>query len=346
MRKVLLLPVLILLLILPVSAAEYEAPLPPEDVQQLLPKEEVSFGSDLWKIVTSAMDAVAPSLAQGGRICLALVASAILISLLGTLPGNGAKISQIAGVLVGAVLLLGQTNSMVHLAAETVRKLSDYGKLLLPVMTAALASQGGITASAALYTGTAAFDALLSHVIAKALVPVVYGFLILSLGAAATNDALLGKIRDLLKWLATWCLKTVLYIFTGYMGITGVVSGTADVATMKATKLTLSGMIPVVGGILSDASEAVIVGAGVMKSAVGVYGLLAIIAIWITPFLQIGVQYWLLKLTVAVCTGFEAKGIGNLLQSFTTALGLLLAMTGAVCIMLLVSIVCFMKGVS
>ena len=142
----------------------------------------------------------------------------------------------------------------------------------------------------------------------------------------------------------TWFLKIILYIFTGYMGITGVVSGTVDAAAVKATKLTISGMVPVVGGILSDASEAVIVGAGVMKSAAGVYGLLAMIAIWISPFLQIGLQYLLLKATAAVCAAFGEKRVTELVQCFSSAMGLLLAMTAVVCVLLMISTVCFMKG--
>jgi stage III sporulation protein AE len=173
----------------------------------------------------------------------------------------------------------------------------------------------------------------------------IYMFLALSVAGSATGEEILKNFQNFFKWLITWCLKTILYIFTGYMGITGVVSGTTDAATLKATKLTMSGMIPVVGGILADASESVIVGAGVMKNAVGVYGLLAFVAIFISPFLKIGVQYLLLKLTASVCDMFGVKRVSSLIHQFSVAMGLLLGMTGAVCILMLISTVCFMKGV-
>jgi stage III sporulation protein AE len=155
----------------------------------------------------------------------------------------------------------------------------------------------------------------------------------------------LGKIRDFIKWIMTWGLKIILYFFTGYIGITGVVSGSADAAAIKAAKLTISGMVPVVGGILSDASEAVLVGAGVVKNGAGIYGMMAVLAIVIGPFLRIGIQYLLLKATAAVCGLFGTKSITALVQDFTTAMGLLLAMTGSSCLLLLISAVCFMKGV-
>ena len=129
------------------------------------------------------------------------------------------------------------------------------------------------------------------------------------------------------------------------MGITGVASGATDAAKLKAAKLTISSVVPVVGGILSDASEAVLVGAGMMKSAAGIYGLVAVSAIWISPFLQLGIQYLMLKIAGALCAMLDAKQVSTLVDSFSTAMGLLLGMTGVMCILLLVSTVCFMKEV-
>jgi stage III sporulation protein AE len=212
-------------------------------------------------------------------------------------------------------------------------------------MAAATAAQGGIRTSTAVYAGTAIFNTLLCSAIKLLLIPMIYIFLVLSIVSSAIGENTLDKLRDFVKWLSTWLLKIVLYIFTGYITITGVVSGTADAASLKAAKLTMSGMIPVVGGILSDASEAVLVGAGVMKSSVGIYGVLTLIALWIAPFLKIGVRYVLLKMTAAFSQLFCSKEISELIASFSDAMALLLGMTGSVSVMLLISTVCFMKRV-
>ena len=98
--------------------------------------------------------------------------------------------------------------------------------------------------------------------------------------------------------------------------------------------------------MLSSASETVLVGAGVIKNSVGVYGLLAILSVWIGPFIKIGVQYILLALTNAVCDVFSNDRSSKLIEDFTSAMGMLLGMTGTVCVFLLVSIVCFLKGVA
>lgn len=335
---------LILILTIPVAATDYTAPTVPGNVDGLMPAETETFGEGLWTVVKSAISLLRPDITAAAGTCLALSAIVILTSALNSFPGSSKKVVGLACVLALSTVLMGQTNSLIGLGRETVWELIEYGKLLLPVMTGALAAQGGVSGATALYAGTMVFNTLLTTLIGKLLIPMIYMSLVLSIAHRATGEDILKKIRDLMNWLMTWGLKIVLYVFTGYMSITGVISGTADATALKATKLTISGMVPVVGGILSDASEAVVLGAGVMKNAAGVYGLTAIIAIGISPFLKIGIQYLILKLTAALCGAFGIKQASDLIGDFSGAMGLLLGMTGTVCVMLMVSLVCFMRG--
>ncbi|MBQ9761653.1 MAG: stage III sporulation protein AE [Oscillospiraceae bacterium] len=346
MKKFIISLLLLYAVAMPAKAVEITAPAAPEEAQDLMPVEQSSFGEDLWYVVKSAVQRLQPELVAGCGVCLAVTASVLLTSMLGSFPGSSKSTTELVGCVAIACLVLGTTNSLIGSAADTVRQLSDYGKLLLPVMTTATAAQGAVTTSTAIYVGTALFDALLGSLIASVLTPLIYMFIALSIAKSALNEPLLKKLQSLVKWVTTWSLKIILYIFTGYITITGVVSGTADQSALKATKLTISGMVPVVGGILSDASEAILVGASAVKNTIGVYGLVAVLAIAIGPFLKIGLQYLLLKLIGAVCGIFGGKQTTGLIDDMAAAMGLLLAMTGAVCLLLLISIVCFMKGVS
>jgi stage III sporulation protein AE len=307
--------------------------------------EAESFGEGLIQIIQNIIPLIRPDLHEASKVCIGLVGAVLLTSLIqGT--SNQFKITTdiVAAAGISSAMLLN-VKSLIHLAGSTITDMTEYGKLLLPVLTTALAAQGGISGSGALYAATAMFDALLCGLISGILVPMIYLHLALCIGYAAIGEDLLKRLRDFFKWLISWSLKTTMYIFTGYITITGVVCGTTDQAALKAAKLTISGAVPVVGGILSDASEAVLVSAGVVKNAVGVYGLIAVTAIAAGPFLRIGIQYLLLKLTAAVCAVFGSKNSSELVNDFSTAMGFGLAMTGAVCLILLISVVCFMKGV-
>lgn len=345
MRKVLFLLLLCAMLI-PVRAAEFTAPTVPSQNQALMPQGNPSFGEGLLYIAKTAFKELQPELTESCRACISIIGIAMLVSVLKGISGKAEALVEMAGVLSVATVLLGNANTLIHLASQTVQEVSNYGKLLLPVMTASVAAQGGTASSAALYTGTAFFDTLLSTVISSFLIPMVYMFLALTVGAGLIGEDLLKRIRELLKWSVGWCLKTILYVFTGYLSISGVIAGGTDKTALKAAKLTISGMVPVVGGIMSDASETILVGAGVVKGAVGLYGMLAVIAIVIVPFLRIGAMYLMLKLTIGICGVFSSTKIIDVLQGFTDAMGFLLGMAGTVSMLFMISIVCFLKGVS
>lgn len=345
MKKGIIVIFLLCSIILPVNAAEFTAPVAPESAQPYMPGSQETFAQGLWHIVKSAISAIEPALAEAAGSCLSIIVIVVLLSIMKSLNKTSSLTMRLTAAVVVGVLLLEPVSSMISLGADTVRQLSDYSKLLLPVMTAALAAQGGTTTSAALYTGTAFFDALLTTVISRIVVPALYIYLSLCVANSALDQELLKKVQGNVKWAMTWLMKWTLYIFTGYLSITGVVSGAVDSSVLKAAKIGISGAVPVVGGILSDATETILVSAGLMKNAAGVYGIFAVLSVCIGPFIRIGVQYLLLKLTAAITDTLDYKPVASLVQDFSTGMGFVLAMTGTVCVLLLVSLVCFMKGI-
>lgn len=346
MRKFLILLVLISVITVPVRAMEFTAPSAPEAAEQYLPPETKSFGKDLWSIIKSAVYSLQPSLAEAIGICVTMIALMLLVSMVQTFTGPSKQVIELAGAVAAGIILFSPSNSLVKLGVNTVNELNAYNKLFLPVLTAAMAAEGGVNGSVALYTGTVIFNTVMSLCVSKVIVPMIYIYIVLSVTGAAVGNDLLKNLKAFVKWLMTWSLKIILYVFTGYMSVTGVVSGTMDASAIKATKLAINGMVPVVGSIVSDASESILLSAGMMKSSVGIYGFLVFFALWIAPFMKIGIQYVLLKATAGICSVFGQKQTVNLIKDYSGAMGLLLAMTGAVCLMMLISTFCFMKGVS
>lgn len=346
MRRFLFLIGILIMLGTPVQAIDLSAPAPPDFAGDFMPSQPQNLPEGIREVLKMAVYRIRPDLKEASRVCLGIAAILMIVSVVRSMPGGVEKTADLVGSIVVSVLLLSSTGALINLGAETVTQVSEYGKLLLPVLAAALGAQGAISTASALYAGTAFFDAILSQIIASILLPMIYVFLMLAIVNSAIGDDLMKKLKEAAKWLMTWSLKTLLYVFTGYIGITGVVSGPTDAAALKAAKLTISGFVPVVGGILSDASEAVLVSAGTVKNSIGLYGLFAVLAIWIGPFLKIGAHYLLLRLTGVICSIFGSKGTSDLISDFATAMGYLLGMTGAVCLMLLISTVCFMRGVN
>jgi stage III sporulation protein AE len=103
--------------------------------------------------------------------------------------------------------------------------------------------------------------------------------------------------------------------------------------------------VPVVGGILSDATEAILAGAGILKNAVGIFGLLTVLSICAVPFLELGIHYLLYKLSAALASTVADGPTADLIGGIGDAFGLILGMTGACALLLLVSIVSAVSAV-
>lgn len=322
---------------------EISAPAPPPAAQEYLPKEADSFAEGLWNVLSAALDTLAPSLTGAAGSCVRIFAVLLLGGLVSRFSASSA--TELAAVAAVGTLLMEPSRSLIELGIETVMELQEYGRLLLPVMASGLAARGGVTASTALYAGTAILDAVLSAAVTAAMVPLLWAFLALSAAHGAVGEPLLAKLRDLIRWAMEWCLKLTLYLFTGYMTVTGVVSGAADAAAGKAARIAISGAVPVVGGILSDAADAVLLSASALGSSAGIWGILTVLALFCAPALRIGVQYLLLKATAALGEALGPPRCAALVGDFASAMGLLMALVSTQMTLLLISTVCFLKGV-
>lgn len=348
-KRLAILLLIILSLSVPVSARQAKNPLDDSGVYDripdsaILPSQDMDFGEGLQDVLSEAVGQARSSFGRAAAACGAMMAVSLLCGILSGESG-AAPVVHLAGVAGMTALFTGQVNALLSLGTSTIADISEYSKILLPVLASAMTAAGQPSSSAALYLGTAVFDTLLVTLIRKVLVPVVYVFLALAIGNAAVGNDLLKRMKDFAKGAVSWALRIILYTFTGYMTITGVMSGKADASAVKAAKLAISTAVPVVGGLLSDASEAVVLGAEVVRASAGLFGALAVLGICAAPFLRLGMQYLMVKGTAALCAVTGIKSQADLLDDFSQSLGMVLAMTGTCCLMQLISVVCLMKG--
>ena len=147
----------------------------------------------------------------------------------------------------------------------------------------------------------------------------------------------LGTVAKAASRVVTWLLTGSLVLFTGYLTLSGAVSTSADALTVQVTRSAV-GAMPVVGRILSDAAGSVLAGAGVVKNAIGVFGLLGVLAACLGPFVRLGVQYLLYKLTAFLAGMTAAPELAKLIDALGGVFGLMLGMTGSCALLLLISI--------
>lgn len=284
-----------------------------------------------------------------GVIKKAVRSSAMLLAIVlfcslaeGMMEGSGGKelpVVTLVGALAVTAVAVSDIRALIGMGTRAIGQMETLSKILLPAITVTAVASGTPAAAAARQLATMLFSDILLTLINRLLLPLVYAYI-----AACTANAALGskgvkRMAELIRWVITSTLTGLLFIFVGYLTISGAIAGSSDAMAVKAAKLAVSGMVPVVGGILSDAAETVLVGAGILKNSVGVVGMLTVLAICLIPFLQLGLHYLAYKLTAALAVTVSEDQVSELVSLVGGAFGSILGMTGACAILLLISMV-------
>ena len=270
-----------------------------EAVEPQLGEVDITAGIDLeeglstlFERGTEELPGVLRKAARSGVLLLVIV---MLCGLADGMEGIGGKKEFSVVALMGAIAVtavaVADIHSLIGMGREAIGKMETLSKLLVPSLAAVTAAAGAPTRAAAVQMATMLFSDALMTVINRLLLPLVYAYVAASTVNAALGNDGVKRMAELIKWAVTSVLTMLLLVFVGYLSVSGVIAGNTDAMAVKAAKFAVSGMVPVVGGILSDAAETVLAGAGILKGTVGVVGMLAILTICISPFLHLGIHY-------------------------------------------------------
>ena len=309
--------------------------------------ESSSLENGLGKVLDVLARCVPQVVQEGIKSALRILAVVVLCALVQGMQGaqQGMSVVTVAGSLAIAGLAARDMGVMLGLGRSTVENMHSFGQVLLPVMAACTAFSGAPASAAARQVATALCSNLLLGLIDRLLMPMVYAYVAVSTAYAVLGNPGLKRLGELFKGVTTWVLTTVLVVFVGYLSAGGAVAGNTDAAALKATKMTISAVVPVVGRILSDAAQTVLAGAGLLKNTVGIFGMVTVLSLCVVPFVRLGVHYLSYKLSAAVAGTVADSRLAELIGAIGTAFALVLGMTGACALLLLVSVVTGVAGV-
>lgn len=307
------------------------------------PAEGFDLDEGLGKLWDRVVDSLAQVWRSAAASCVKLLAVVLLCSLVqetfGAAGGDSVGISRMAGVLGITAVALLDTGELIGLGRETIGEMEAFSHALLPTVTALCAASGAPAGATAGQLAAMLFSDMLLSLVDSLLLPLIYVYVGVCAAAAATGNEGLNRIGELCKWLVTAILSAILLCYIGYLTISGAIAGSTDALALKTAKMALSGVVPVVGGILSGAAETVLAGASILKGTVGIFGMLVVLGMCVVPFLQLGIHYLAYKLTGALSAAVGDKWVTGLIDQIGAAFGLILGTTGACAFLLLISMV-------
>ena len=351
--KRIIISITLLLLFLPVNSYALPRELVetlPEEVQNLWKNAEVEEGRNLQETLRSGLQILwsraKEFFASELRQSLHGIALVLLTVALCGMAESCFEASQnervpsyvpLVGTLAITGIMAGNMQTMIGLGRETISEIHVLSETILPALSAAVSASGGILSASVRQVATVVFCDILIAVIENIFLPLLSLIILLSAADAVLPDHHFAAICEAVRKGMTWLLTGSLLLFTGYLTISGAAAGATDNLTAQLTRSAISAAVPVVGGIISEATGSVIAGASVLKSTIGILGMLAVLTVCLTPFLSLGIQYLLYKLA-ALFAGVLGKSLTGYINALSSAFGLLLGMAGSCALLLLLSI--------
>lgn len=324
----------------------------PDEAADVLDGLSIDEGIDLdaglgrlWESLKSSIGSV---FGHGLRSAALILIVALLCSLAGSVYDGGSVPDYVplAGALAIAAVAAVDINSFIGLGTQTLQTLSDFSKVLLPTLATAATASGAVTSATAKYVATSLFMDLLLNIGIGLIMPMIYAYIAATLANAAAGGESLKACSGLLKGACTILMSLLVIAFTAYLGITGVVSGSADAVTTRLAKTTLSTALPVVGGIISDAAGTLVAGASMLRNSIGVFGMLAVLSVCLMPVLNLGVHYLMYKAAAGLASALSDNRLGGLIGGIGTAFGMVLSLVGVGAIFMFISIISSIKAVT
>ena len=299
----------------------------------------------LWrKIIVSISDEIKGNV----RNTAAIVAIALASSLAGTLTQDKSiqGYINVAGVCAAAGLLTGGFDGIVSHTSDALTTMSDYSRAALPAVFSAAAACGAVVSASARYAAVCMAIDVLMNMARSVVIPLTYAFLALALCVSIFDNPLLKTCQRFVKWLATTFMTGFTIVFSGYIGLTGIVTGSADAVAVRTARTVISTTLPVVGGIISDAASTVLAAAGMIKNSAGALSLVAVCALCAGPFVTLSVKMLLFRAAATACDMVPNAKLSGFINDVGAALSMLLGLVGCCAIMLFISFTAAIKVVT
>ena len=254
-----------------------------------------------------------------------MVIIAGVVVLVGLIKGTAAaeNFSEPLNIVIGcavAITVFASSAGVISQGMSAVEATSDFMLALIPVLAGIITAAGNPTLALTYGSFAMAAAQAAAQTAGNIIMPLCGAFSAFGVSASLSPELKLTKLADMIKKLTIGVLSFVAAAFSAVLGLKSLLAGSADTLASKGIKLALSSAVPIVGGALSDAYSSIIGSVSLLKSTVGVFGVIAVVMIDLPVVLQLTARIILLKLLGVLSSSMGDDTTGEVLDTLSSAL--------------------------
>ncbi len=287
------------------------------------------------------------------KLLLQLMGLGILSAILKEMKGNfgGESVSKIAFYVVFMVaitLLIQSFLTAISLATTTLNQMVDFMQAILPIMFTLMVSMGHVTSAGLLSPLTVGTVTLIATLIKDVVIRLIFLFAFISIVNHLSEAIKLDRLKSLMKSTITFLMGGLYSIFVGFISIQGFSGAVLDGMLLRSAKFATRSFVPIVGGIFADTLDTVLSSCLLIKSGLGIFGLIALLSMVILPIIKLLILSFCFKLAAAILEPIAHHELVQIIGSISEALTLIiLAVVGvAILFFIMLTIIVGVSGFS
>ena len=279
-----------------------------------------------------------------GVILIVIIVHSILVTISESLGNKSvSEIAYFVEYIIIVTLVLSNFSEILNMVKESVSNLVGFSNSLIPLLITLMLTTGAFVSTGVIKPILLFLINFIGNFITNFILPLVIIGTTLSFVSKISNKVRIDKFAKFLKSAGIWILGIVMTLFVTILSLESSVTGLVDGVTAKTTKAAVSTVIPVVGKILGDATDAVMGCAGILKNAVGFVGIIIILGICITPIIKLSLLSFSYYIASCICQPIADEKILGLLDSISDTFKILLAIICCVSVLLIVGLTIVIK---
>jgi len=278
-----------------------------------------------------------------GAAMLALMLPVLLSSLLfHTLCAAGDAMAGLTrsvcfvAILIPVVLLV--FSELEH-TRETITVMTQRMDKMLPLLLTLLTALGGSASSAFLHPMVVAASGSMVFLTREVILRLVMCTCAVTAVNHLSDRMHLTRMAQLLRGAVCWLLGVSFTVFLGAMSLQGVCSASLDGVVIRAAKYAVDNFVPVVGGMFSDTMDTLVGCTLIVKNALGVAAVLALLGVILGPLMRTLAVVFVMKLSAALLEPVADSEIVRAVGDFSRTIVLFLITMLCVCTMYFLLIV-------
>lgn len=322
----------------------------PDDAKDLLEKNGVTgletdkfLNLNFFDFIKTTWEATKSAVTKPFGILFSGIGVILLCALLNSLKSgfNNAsyeRVFSVVSVMCVATTIIIPIAQIITKVAILIKQVSNFMLSFIPVYVGIITASGRPLSAVSYNASLIGIVQVISRISASVLVPLLAIYLAFCLIGSTSSHINIEGITKTVKTTVIVVLSFLMTIFVGLLTVQGVVATSTDTVSLKAVKFGLSAFLPVVGTAISEALNSVQGCMGVIKSAVGGFGIIAVVSAFLPSIITILMMQFSLMVTASVSEALDTPRITALMKSASSVLSLILGILLVFFVMLVVSI--------